>query len=63
MGSGTAEHFSKWREGLVGGRLTIDLKKAGLGDSPLSKSSFRWKSGGGEGLAPSPPPAQPSLTF
>ena len=62
MGSGTAEHFSKWREGLVGGRLTIDLKKAGLGDSPLSKSSFRWKSEG-EGLDPSPPPAQPSLKF
>ena len=37
------ETFSKWREGLVKGRLTIDLKRAGIGDSPLAKSSFRWK--------------------
>ena len=28
------------------GRLTIDLKRAGIGDSPLAKSSFRWKKGG-----------------
>ena len=38
--------FSKWRERLVKGRLTIDLKRAGIGDSPLAKSSFRWKKGG-----------------
>ena len=38
--------FSKLREGLVKGRLTIDLKRAGIGDSSLPKSSFRWKKGG-----------------
>ena len=48
--------------GVGGGRLTIDLRKAGLGDSPLGKFDFVGKDGGG-GLAPSLPPAQPSLTF
>ena len=62
MGSGTVEHFSKWREGLVKGRLTIDLRRQALETLLLVNLHFVGKGGGG-GLVPSPPPAQPSLTF
>ena len=45
----------------MGGRLTIDLRKAGLGDSPLSKSSFRWKKGGGTSPQSIPSTAVPGV--
>ena len=49
--------------GVGGGRLTIDLRRQALETLLLVNLHFVGKGGGEGGLVPSPPPAQPSLTF